>query len=62
MYKLEIISMFFSNEVETSHIFDINSVVFHFDDFNYGRRTATIILSDCNFNSSAGEVSVTQGL
>jgi len=32
--------MFIINEVETSHSFDINSVVFHFDDFNYGRRTA----------------------
>jgi hypothetical protein len=25
-------------------LFDINSVVFHFDDFNYGRRIATIFL------------------
>ena len=46
----------------TKSHFDINSVVFHFDDFNYGRRLQPSILSDCNFNSSAGEVSDTQGL
>ena len=29
--------------------FDINSVVFHFDDFNYGRRSQPyFILNNCN--------------
>ena len=37
--------------------FDINSVVFHFDDFNYGRRITTIYLfNNCN---SAGFFSIT---
>jgi hypothetical protein len=31
--------------------FDINSVVFHFDDFNYGRQIATIFF-DNNCNSA----------
>ena len=28
--------------------FDINSVVFHFDDFNYGRRSQPYFFSNCN--------------
>ena len=31
---------------------DINSVVFHFDDFYYGRRGAMNLLNDYNFNSA----------
>ena len=31
--------------------FDINSVVFHFDDFNYGRRYVTTIFFFNNCNS-----------
>jgi len=34
-------------------LFDINSVVFHFDDFNYGRKTATIYFEWLKFNSAA---------
>jgi len=41
-------------------IIDINTVVFHFDDFNYGRGTATIFFNDCNFDLILlGEVSST---
>jgi hypothetical protein len=36
MHKYEIMSRYILNEVETSHHY---SVVFHFDDFNYGRRS-----------------------
>ena len=28
--------------------FDINSVVFHFDDFNYGRRSQPYFFNNCN--------------
>ena len=28
--------------------FDINSVVFHFDDFNYGRRSQPYFFYNCN--------------
>ena len=34
-------------------LFDIKSIVFHFDDFNYGRRTATIYFEWLKFNSAA---------
>jgi hypothetical protein len=37
MYKSERMPRYILNAVETSHLFD--SVVFHFDDFNYGRRS-----------------------
>ena len=35
--------------------FDINSVVFHFDDFNYGRRSQPYFFSNCD---SAGFFSI----
>ena len=61
MYKLERILMFILNEVETSHILISIRLYFILTILiNYGRRPS--ILSDCNFNSSAGEVCGTQGL
>ena len=55
---------FFNVEISQSS-FDVNSVVFHFDDFNYGRWTTPILMilimedglhpslfDDCNFNSA----------
>ena len=32
----------------TKSPFDINSVVFHFDDFNYGRRSQPYFFNNCN--------------
>jgi hypothetical protein len=61
MHKLKRISMFILNEVETSHILISIRLYFILTILiNYGRRPS--ILSDCNFNSSAAEVSGIQGL
>jgi hypothetical protein len=63
MYKLERISMFILNEVETSYIlisirlYFILTILITED-----RPQPSIKLSDCHFSSSAGEVSGTQGI
>ena len=61
-YKLERISMFILNEVETSHILISIRLYFLMTSLNTEDGLQPSILSDCNINSSAGEVSGTQGL
>jgi hypothetical protein len=60
MYKLERISMFILNEVETSHILISIRLYFILTILITEDGLQPSILSDCNFNSSAGEVSGTQ--
>jgi hypothetical protein len=62
MYKLERISMFILNEVETSHILISIRLYFILTILITEDGPQPSILSDCNFSSSAGEVSGTQGL
>ena len=38
------VKVYFKSDSNTSS-FDINSVVFHFDDFNYGRRSQPFFLA-----------------
>jgi hypothetical protein len=59
---LERISMFILNEVETSHILISIRLYFILTISITEDGPQPSILSDCNFNSSAGEVSGTQGL
>ena len=60
MYRLERISMFILNEVETSHILISIRLYFILTILITEDGLQPSILSDCNFNSSAGEVSGTQ--
>jgi hypothetical protein len=60
MYKLERIPMFISNEVETSHILISIRLYFILTILITEDGPQPSILSDCKFNSSAGEVSGTQ--
>ena len=62
MYKLERISMCILNEVKTSDIFISIRLYFILTILITEDGPQPSILSDCNFNSSAGEVSGTQGL
>ena len=62
MYKLERIPMFILNEVETSHILILIQLFFILTILITEDGPQPSILSDCNFSSSAGEVSGTQGL
>ena len=61
MYKLERVSMFILNEVEASHILISIRLYFILTILITEDGPQTSILSDCNFNSSAGEVRGTQG-
>jgi hypothetical protein len=54
--------MFILNEVETSHILILIQLYFILTILITEDGPQPSILSDCNFNSSAGEVSGTQGL
>ena len=60
MYKLQRISMFILNEVETSHILISIRLYFILTILITEDGPQPSILSDCKFNSSAGEVSGTQ--
>jgi hypothetical protein len=60
MYKLERIPMFILNEVETSHILISIRLYFILTILITEDGPQPSILSDCKFNSSAGEVSDTQ--
>jgi len=60
MYMLERISMFILNEVETSHILISIRLYFILTILITEDGPQPSILSDCNFNSSAREVSDTQ--
>jgi len=62
MYELERISMFILNEVETSHILISIRLYFILTILITEDGPQQSILSDYNFNSSAGEVSGTHGL
>jgi hypothetical protein len=59
-YKLKRISMFILNGVETSHILISNRLYFILTILITEDGPQPSILSDCNFSSSAGEVSGTQ--
>ena len=61
MYKLERVSMFILNEVEASHILTSIRLYFILTILITEDGPQPSILSDCNFNSSAGEVRGTQG-
>jgi hypothetical protein len=62
MYKLVRISMFILSEVETSHILISIRLYFILTIWITEDGPQQSILSDCNFSSSAGEVSGTHGL
>ena len=62
MYKLERISMCILNEVKTSDIFISIRLYFILTILITEDGPQPSILTDCNFSSSAGEVSGTQGL
>ena len=62
MYKLKRISMFILNKVETSHILISIRLYFILTILITEDGPQPSILSDFNFNSSAGEVSGTQDL
>jgi hypothetical protein len=62
MYKLKRISMFILNKVETSHILISIRLYFILTILITEDGPQPSILSDCNFSSSAGEGSGTQGL
>ena len=62
MHKLEKISMIILNEVETSHILISIRLYFILTILITEDGPQPSILSDFNFNSSAGEVSGTQDL
>ena len=59
MYKLQRISMFILNEVETSHILISIRLYFILTILITEDGLQPSIMSDCNFNSSVGEVSGT---
>ena len=59
---LERTSMFILNEVETSHILISFRLYFILTILITEDGPQPSVLSDCNFNSSAGEVSSTQDL